>query len=123
MSATASRSTILVVEDESLVRMSVVSILEDGGYDVVEAANAQQALAQLDSRPDVDTLFTDINMPGHMDGCALAYAVIALRPDVRLLITSGRGMPDNGACPAESTFVPKPYTAERLLKTLDQVRQ
>jgi CheY-like chemotaxis protein len=119
----ANRPAILVVEDESLVRMSTVSILEDGGYDVVEAANAQQALAKLESRPDVGTLFTDINMPGSMDGCALAYAVIALRPDVRLLITSGRGVPDEGACPAESTFVPKPYTAERLLMTLEQVRQ
>ncbi len=62
-------------------------------------------------------------MPGNMDGCALAYAVIALRPDMRLLLTSGRGMPDNGACPAESTFMPKPYTAEHLLTTLDGVRR
>ena len=123
MSAIAARPIILVVEDEWLVRMNAVSVLEDGGYDVIEAADAEQALTQLESRPDVDMLFTDINMPGDMDGCALARAVIARRPGMRLLITSGRGMPDDGACPPDSAFVPKPYTAERLLRTLDRVRQ
>lgn len=115
--------TILVVEDEPLVRMDAVSMLEDGGYDVVEAADAEQALTQLERRPDVDTLFTDVNMPGEMDGCALAYAVIALRPDMRLFITSGAGVPEDGDCPAESTFLPKPYTAEHLLRTLGQAHQ
>jgi two-component system, response regulator PdtaR len=122
MSDNTVHHTILVVEDEPLVRMDAVSMLEGSGYDVVEAADAEQALTQLESRADVDTLFTDINMPGRMDGCALAYAVIALRPDMRLFITSGACMPDNGVCPAESTFVPKPYTAEGLLRTLRQAR-
>jgi CheY-like chemotaxis protein len=123
MSVATARPTILVVEDEWLVRMNAVSVLEDGGYDVIEAADAEQALTQLESRPDVGMLFTDINMPGDMDGCALARAAVALRPDMRLLITSGRGLPDDGACPAESAFMPKPYTAERLLRMLNRVRQ
>lgn len=117
------RPAILVVEDEPLVRMCAVRMLEEGGYDVIEAADAQQALARLESRPDVETVFTDINMPGSMDGCALACAVIALRPDMHLLVTSGKGLPDNGAYPADIAFMAKPYSAERLLATLEQIRR
>jgi two-component system, response regulator PdtaR len=103
--------------------MHAVSVLEDGGYEVVEAANAKQALILLDSRPDVGTVFTDINMPGTMDGCALAYAAIALRPDIRLVVTSGSSTPDKGMCPDDAAFMPKPYSAERLPTTLERVRR
>ncbi|MDQ2860114.1 MAG: response regulator, partial [Pseudomonadota bacterium] len=70
-----SRPTVLVVEDEGLVRLDAVEILRDAGYAVVEAANAEQALAVVAGGGAVDVLFTDINMPGRMDGLELARRV------------------------------------------------
>ena len=120
MSASVSRPAVLVVEDESLVRMYAIDVLEDAGYEVVEAANADQALAQLDARPDVSVMFTDINMPG-MDGFALAKEVHRRRPDVHLILTSGRVGPDRAELPAIRAFVAKPYTAEGLTGLLDKI--
>jgi len=121
MSALGSRPAVLVVEDESLVRMYAVDVLEDAGYDVIEAANAEQALAQLDARPDIDVMFTDINMPGEMDGFALARAVHQLHPRVHVILTSGRIRLDRSSIPEIKAFVPKPYTAQKLTGLLSQV--
>jgi CheY-like chemotaxis protein len=121
MSALVARPAVLVVEDESLVRMYAVDVLEDAGYEVIEAANAQQALAQLDARPDIEVMFTDINMPGDMDGFALAREVYRRRPHIHLILTSGRMRLDRTAIPEISAFVPKPYTAEKLTGLLSKV--
>jgi CheY-like chemotaxis protein len=121
MSALAVRLAVLVVEDESLVRMYAVDVLEEAGYEVIEAANALQALVQLDARPDIEVMFTDINMPGDMDGFALAREVNKRRPDIHLILTSGRMRLDRAAIPEIRAFVPKPYTAEKLTGLLSQV--
>ncbi|HEY5338002.1 MAG TPA: response regulator [Rhizomicrobium sp.] len=121
MSAYQARPAVLVVEDEPLVRMYAVDVLEEAGYEVIEAVNAEQALAQLDARPDVSVMFTDINMPGKMDGFDLAREVNRRRPDIHLILTSGKMRPDQRALPQIKAFVAKPYTAERLTNLLSTV--
>ena len=107
-----SQLLVLLVEDEALVRWVAHEALEDAGYQVIEAENADQALAVLSERRDVGLLFTDINMPGAMDGLALAELVNARWPDIQLVVTSGRGLerpvPDSGR------FLRKPYSIGEL---------
>src|ERR1700761_8445056 len=107
MSAFGSRPAVLVVEDESLVRMYAVDVLEDAGYEVIEAGNAAQALAKLQERPHIDVMLTDINMPGDMDGLALARELHRMHPNVHLILTSGRMRLDRAAIPEITAFVPK----------------
>lgn len=99
---------ILVVEDEPLVRWTAVEILAAAGYDVIEAENAEQALATLKAHRGVSLLFTDVDMPGDMDGLQLAEFVHARWPDVQLVVTSGRNLPR--AVPDHGAFLPKPYS-------------
>ena len=106
---------ILVVDDEPIVRMYAVDSLEDAGFIVVEAGDAEEALSLLDARPDIAVLFTDINMPGPMDGLDLARRVHAIRPDVQLIVTSGRIRPSNDELPDCGAFVPKPYSASEVV--------
>jgi len=120
MSASQTRPAVLVVEDEALVRMYAADVLEDAGYEVIEAGNAQQALAQLEARPDLEVIFTDINMPGEMNGFDLAREVHQRRPGIAVILTSGRMRPER-ALPEIRAFVPKPYTAERLTGLLSRV--
>jgi CheY-like chemotaxis protein len=120
MSAPQTRPAVLVVEDESLVRMYAVDVLQDAGYDVIEAGNAEQALAQIEARPDIEVMFTDVNMPG-MDGFELAREVHKRRPGIHLILTSGRMRMDRAALPEVRAFVPKPFTAEKLTGLLSQV--
>jgi len=108
---------ILVVEDEALVRGCVVAQLEDAGFTVIEAANGDEALQQFEDHALVTTLFTDINMPGELDGLSLAHMIFKLRPNVRLILTSGRGAPLASELPLGGQFLPKPYDSG-LLTTL-----
>lgn len=84
------KTRILVVEDETLIRMVGAEILEDAGFDVLEAADADEALRILQAHDDVLLLFSDVDMPGSMDGLDLARVVHERWPDIRLLLTSGR---------------------------------
>ena len=103
-------ATVLVVEDEGLVRVDAAETLRDAGFTVLEAANAEQALAVVVRGTDLDVLFTDINMPGRMDGLELARRVSRLRPNIHLLLTSGKARPARGQIPAAGAFIPKPYS-------------
>ena len=99
-----------------MVRWTAHEGLEADGYPVVEAENANQALAILEARNDVGVLFTDVNMPGPMDGLALAELVHARWPEIRLVITSGRGLPRK--LPDAGRFLTKPYSFEDLADTI-----
>ncbi len=90
---------VLIVEDEPLVRMMVIELFEDEGFEVLEAANADQALGIFGERGDVALLFTDVEMPGSLDGYALARWVHVHRPAVKTMIVSGRAMPRAGDVP------------------------
>ena len=103
------RAVVLIVEDEPLVRMMVIELFEDEGFEVLEAADADQALTILGDRRDVGLLFTDVEMPGSLDGYALARWVHDNRPTVKTMIVSGRALPKPGDIPDGAAFINKPY--------------
>lgn len=115
--------TILVAEDDARVRRIAVSRLQDLGYSVMEAANGEEALAQLADHGDVALLFTDVVMPGGMTGDELAAKVRAIRPDIKVLLTSGYAEPAiAGRELAQSgSWLKKPYTARDLALRLREL--
>jgi two-component system, response regulator PdtaR len=115
-------AVVLLVEDELLVRMTAADELEEAGFHVLEAANADVALAVLEVRSDeVQVLFTDIDMPGSMDGMALAEHVHRRWPHVLLLISSGYARPHPDEIPDHGHFVPKPYRAATIVGHIHQM--
>ena len=106
---------VLVVDDEALLRWHAADLLSSAGYRVVEADDAATALRILEDRPDVKLLFTDIQMPGALDGLGLARKVHERWPDVLLLVTSGGMRVGNGDIPDHGRFVAKPYAEVELL--------
>lgn len=116
--STASRAVILLVEDEPLVRLVGADLLEEAGFEVVEAADGDEALSILETRPDVQVLFTDINMPGSLDGLELARVVHERWPDVHLLVTSGRFQLRSDDIPNAGQFVAKPYEPAAVIRKL-----
>lgn len=105
-------SRILVVEDEELLRFMICEVLRDGGLEVVEVANADAALVYLNTTDNIDLVFTDVNMPGSMDGIGLAHAVNDNFPEVKVMVTSGKATSD---AVAPNLFIPKPYRPFDLL--------
>jgi two-component system, response regulator PdtaR len=90
MISEAKRAVILIVEDELLIRLNAVEMIEGAGFEVVEAASADEAIAILEGRLDITVVFTDIQMPGRMDGLKLAAAVRDRWPPIKIVATSGR---------------------------------
>lgn len=119
-SSSPSARTVLVVEDEILIRMLAADSLEDSGYRVLEAADAAEALRILEEHEEVDVLFTDVNMPGPMDGIDLAGMMHDRRPDLGLIITSGRGTPDLARLPLSSIYLAKPYRPHQLAAAVEK---
>jgi CheY-like chemotaxis protein len=109
------KAAILVVEDETLIRLWAADLLEENGFSVLEAKDADAALKVLESRPDVKLLFTDVQMPGSLNGMELAREVHARWPHILLVITSGRERPMRAEIPDDGRFVAKPYSADDLL--------
>lgn len=107
---------VLIVEDESLIRMVAADALVDRGIMAWEAGDADEALEALEQHPRIGLVFTDVNMPGEMDGLRLAHEVSAVRPDVDLIVTSGAVDVEEVLLPANGTFLPKPYPPERLVE-------
>jgi CheY-like chemotaxis protein len=108
------RPVILVVEDEVLVRMMAVMVAEDSGFEALSAATADEAIKILVSRSDIRLVFTDVNMPGSMNGLRLAHAVRDRWPPVELLVTSALGNVTAGDLPARGRFLSKPYDVATL---------
>jgi len=105
----AKKTVILVVEDEVIIRMGAVQMLEDAGFAVVEAGNAHDAMGILEKRTDVRAIFTDINMPGTLDGMRLARLVRGRWPPIHLIVTSGLISPNDDDLPPGGRFIRKPY--------------
>jgi CheY-like chemotaxis protein len=101
---------VLVVEDDDFLRLASSCELAENGFDTLVARSADEAVAILDEHESIDALFTDICMPGSMNGVALAHHVRERRPHAFLVITSGEALPQGEALPRNSRFVPKPYT-------------
>ena len=103
------RITVLIVEDEALIRMGAVGMVLDAGFDALEASNADEAICILEARSDIYLVFTDIQMPGTMDGIKLAHYVRERWPPVRLIVVSGDARVREGDLPVGARFFAKPY--------------
>jgi two-component system, response regulator PdtaR len=101
--------------------MLAVEVVEEAGFVVLEAADADQAVALLESRPDISLLFTDIDMPGSMDGLKLAHAVRDRWPPIKILLVSGQVRPQTSELPSNSCFVGKPYRAAAMIEQLRSI--
>src|SRR4051794_13017102 len=109
---------VLIVEDEMVLRMRAVDIVEDAGFRAVEAVNADQAMSVLESRSDISLLFTDIQMPGSMDGLMLAHAVHTRWPAIKIILVSGQVNPTDAERPADSRFFGKPFAVQHMITEL-----
>ncbi len=115
------RPVILVVEDEFLIRMEAMNTIRDAGFDVVEANNADEAILILESRLDITVVFTDVQMPGSMDGLKLAAAIRGRWPPIKIVATSGLLDIRKEDLPLGSRFLPKPYSATQIVGTLREL--
>jgi two-component sensor histidine kinase/CheY-like chemotaxis protein len=116
-----SPANVLVVEDEMVLRMRAVDIVEDAGFTAVEAVNADQAMTILESRSDISLLFTDIQMPGSMDGLKLAHAVHDRWPSIKIILVSGQVKPSEADRPADSRFFGKPIEVKQMIAELREM--
>jgi DNA-binding NtrC family response regulator len=106
---------ILIVEDEMMLRMLVVDMVEDAGYTAIEASDADEAVAILESRSDIALMCTDIQMPGSMDGVGLAQAVHVRWPWIKIIVVSGHLKPPSIDLPRCSRFFGKPLEAGQMI--------
>ncbi|RZM11280.1 MAG: response regulator [Sphingomonas sp.] len=112
---------LLVVEDEPLLRMMAVDMAEDAGFEVVEACNADAAVAILETRTDIRLVFTDIDMPGGMDGMRLAACIRDRWPPIEIILTSGKAKPKTDTLPTRSIFFPKPYRHAEIVAAMKRM--
>ena len=114
----AKTPSILIVEDEPLVRLCAVDTVAAAGFDVIEAASADEAIRILESRSDIGVVFTDIQMPGSMDGLKLAHAVRNRWPPIKVIVTSGRELVTEYDLPEGGRFFAKPYDPTEICRAL-----
>jgi CheY-like chemotaxis protein len=112
---------VLVVEDEALLRLHAADMIEEAGYIAIEAKDADEAIAILNSRPDITLLFTDINMPGSLDGLKLAHLVRDRWPPIKIIIVSGKAHLSKDDMPTGSRFFPKPFESARMISELREM--
>lgn len=116
--APPSKPVVLVVDDEPLLRLNATGALQDVGCRTYEAGEADEAMGMIENHPEISVLFTDINMPGETDGLALAGRVHSVRPDIQLIITSGRERPAPTEIPDDGQFIAKPYDMDAVSRTV-----
>jgi CheY-like chemotaxis protein len=112
---------VLVVEDDPMIRIDAVMLVEEAGFRVYEAADADEAISLLEQRQDIRLIFTDVKMPGSMDGLKLAHYVRGRWPPVKIIVTSGQFRPKDGDLPLGGIFLSKPYRAEQVAQHLRQL--
>jgi CheY-like chemotaxis protein len=106
------------MEDDRLLPMVAVEVVEEAGFAALEAGDADEAVALLESYPDISLLFTDIDMPGSMDGLKLAHAMRDRWPPIKILVVSGKVRPQPSELPSNSCFVGKPYQTAAMVAEL-----
>ncbi len=109
---------VLIVEDEAILRLHAVDLVEEAGFTAIEASNADEAIAILESRADISLLFTDVHMPGSMDGLKLAHAVRNRWPPIKIVVVSGHLQVDQKDMPSNSRFFGKPFQADQIIAEL-----
>jgi CheY-like chemotaxis protein len=115
------RPVVLVVEDESLIRTMAMDMVEEAGFEAIAASSADEAISILESRNDIRAVFTDVQMPGSMDGLRLARVVRNRWPPVALIVTSGQTNVTDAHLPAGGRFLRKPYEAAHVGAMLQQL--
>jgi two-component system, response regulator PdtaR len=106
---------ILVVEDDLIIRMGALQLVLDAGFEAIEAGNADEAIRILEARPDIHLVFTDVGMPGTMDGIKLAHYIRNRWPPVKLIVASGQAVIDESHLPAGARFFSKPYREDTIV--------
>ncbi|HXN89773.1 MAG TPA: response regulator [Methylocella sp.] len=114
------RHVVLIVEDEPLVRLTGADLLAEAGFDVLEAGNADEALRILEATPDVRVVFSDVEMPGSLDGLALASRICRRWPSIGIVLTSGHRIREE-TIPREGRFVAKPYDGQVLVRQIEEI--
>jgi CheY-like chemotaxis protein len=112
---------VLVVEDEPLIRIGLVSLVEDAGYEVREAANADDAIRIVEREPDIHVIVTVVDMPGSMDGVKLAHFVRGRWPPIHLIVVSGKIGVGATELPSGTRFFSKPLREEMLLAAIREM--
>jgi two-component system, response regulator PdtaR len=112
------KPVVLVVEDEPIIRMGAVSFVADAGFEAIEADNADEAIRILEARTDIHLVFTDIGLPGTMDGLKLAHYIAGRWPPVKLVVASGNMVVEQSQLPAGAKFFPKPYQHGAIVRAL-----
>ena len=115
------RSKVLVVEDDKILRWLMTEAVAHLGHDVIECANADEALEKLDGNPPLTLVITDVRMPGRLDGIGLAKAIWAGYPALAVIIVSGHTVLAPGFLPANARFITKPCTLELLSRTMNEL--
>jgi CheY-like chemotaxis protein len=109
---------VLVVEDNTIIRMGAVDLVVSAGYEAIEARDADEAIRILESRSDIDLVFTDVQMPGSMDGIKLAHYIRERWPPVKLILASGNAILEESILPTGSGFFAKPYVEHAIMDTM-----
>jgi CheY-like chemotaxis protein len=118
---TTANRAILVVEDEALILLNAVQIVQEAGFEALSATTADEALSILEARPDVRLVFTDIQMPGSMDGLRLAHAVRKRWLPIELIVTSARGHIGADDLPERGRYFAKPYDVQALSQVFQEM--
>src|SRR5215210_3247712 len=121
MTVPVSPPVVLVVEDEMVLRMRAVDIVEDAGFVPIEAVSADEAIQILESRDDISLLFTDVQMPGSMDGLKLAHAAHKRWPHIKIILVSGQIAVTDADKPDDSKFFSKPLEIQQMILELQQM--
>jgi two-component system, response regulator PdtaR len=111
-------TAILVVENEVWLSLDISEALEDEDYDVIAVVNADEAIKVIETRNDIRTIFTDVDLPGSMDGLKLAAAVRDRWPPVNIIVTTGMRAPHRDEMPARALFIAKPYRSAEVLEAV-----
>lgn len=115
------RSVVLVVEDHPLIRLSALDLVSSGGFEGIGAQNADEAIAILEARPDIHLVFTDVEMPGTMDGIKLAHYIRRRWPEVRLIVASGKLIVEESQLPHGAKFFSKPYGDQSIIEEMTRM--
>lgn len=113
--------TILIVDDEPIIRMNLVDFFEDEGFQVYEAESADNAIVVLEAHPDIQIVLTDVQMPGSMNGVKLAHYIRDRWPPTLLIVASGAMAIPQADLPAQSMFIPKPFDPSFVLGEIDRL--
>jgi DNA-binding NtrC family response regulator len=112
------KNVVLVVEDHPIIRTAALDFLETAGFEVIEASSADEAIRVLEARAEIHLVFTDVEMPGSIDGLKLSHYIRDRWPPVKLIVVSGRTVVEQSQMPVGARFFPKPYNESAIIEAV-----